>query len=84
MINKMDTVLTDLEQKEKQLKEQVNAVEKSIPDVEIPVCVATEELVRIDELMSAIKKARLPSMNFLIHFTTLTKHVPLLDPTSSR
>ncbi|XP_065087181.1 mitochondrial proton/calcium exchanger protein isoform X2 [Ochlerotatus camptorhynchus] len=56
MINKMDTVLTDLEQKEKQLKEQVNAVEKSIPDVEIPVCVATEELVRIDELMSAIKK----------------------------
>lgn len=73
MINKMDIVLTDLEKKEKHLKEQVSAVEKSKPDIESPVCVATEELVRIDELMSAIKKARLLSMNFLIRLTTLTK-----------
>lgn len=56
MINKMDTVLLDLETKEKQLKEQVSAVEKSKPDVEFPVSSASEELVRIDELMSAIRK----------------------------
>lgn len=56
MINKMDTVLSDLEKKEKRLKEQVSAVEKSKSDVDAPSCVAAEELVRIDELMSAIKK----------------------------
>ncbi|XP_062554975.1 mitochondrial proton/calcium exchanger protein isoform X2 [Armigeres subalbatus] len=56
MINKMDTVLSDLEKKEKRLKEQVSAVEKSKSDVDAPTCVAAEELVRIDELMSAIKK----------------------------
>lgn len=54
MINKMDTVLLDLEKKEKQLKEQVTA-EEITPD-NAPVCIASEELVRIDELMSAIKK----------------------------
>lgn len=56
MINKMDTVLTDLEKKEKQLKEQVSAVDSSKPDADVPASIAAEELVRIDELMSAIKK----------------------------
>ncbi|XP_050099926.1 mitochondrial proton/calcium exchanger protein isoform X1 [Anopheles aquasalis] len=56
MINKMDTVLTDLERKEKQLKEQVHAAETS-ETAEVPPA-AGEELVRIDELMSAIKKIK--------------------------
>ncbi|XP_035773465.1 mitochondrial proton/calcium exchanger protein-like isoform X1 [Anopheles albimanus] len=56
MINKMDTVLTDLERKEKQLKEQVHAAETS-DTAEVPPA-AGEELVRIDELMSAIKKIK--------------------------
>nr|XP_029718557.1 mitochondrial proton/calcium exchanger protein-like isoform X3 [Aedes albopictus] len=56
MINKMDTVLTDLEKKEKQLKEQVSAVDSSKSDADVPASIAAEELVRIDELMSAIKK----------------------------
>lgn len=56
MINKMDNVLADLEQQEKQLKEQVTAAEESKPDVDAPICIVNEELVRIDELMSAIRK----------------------------
>lgn len=56
MINKMDTVLSDLEKKEKRLKEQVSAVDAGKPDVDVPASIAAEELVRIDELMSAIKK----------------------------
>uniref|UniRef100_A0A1Y9H2S9 Mitochondrial proton/calcium exchanger protein n=1 Tax=Anopheles dirus TaxID=7168 RepID=A0A1Y9H2S9_9DIPT len=56
MINKMDTVLTDLERKEKQLKEQVHAAEQS-EELQKPPA-ADEELVRIDELMSAIKKIK--------------------------
>ncbi|XP_049531642.1 mitochondrial proton/calcium exchanger protein isoform X2 [Anopheles darlingi] len=56
MINKMDTVLTDLERKEKKLKEQVHAAETS-DSAEVPPA-AGEELVRIDELMSAIKKIK--------------------------
>uniref|UniRef100_A0A8W7PQ68 Mitochondrial proton/calcium exchanger protein n=1 Tax=Anopheles coluzzii TaxID=1518534 RepID=A0A8W7PQ68_ANOCL len=54
MINRMDTVLTELERKEKQLKEKVHAAEQS-EEVQKPPA-ADEELVRIDELMSAIKK----------------------------
>ena len=56
MINRMDTVLTELERKEKQLKEKVHAAEQS-EEVQKPPA-ADEELVRIDELMSAIKKVR--------------------------
>ncbi|XP_053679681.1 mitochondrial proton/calcium exchanger protein [Anopheles nili] len=56
MINKMDTVLTDLERKEKRLKEQVHAAGQSEEQPISPA--ADEELVRIDELMSAIKKIK--------------------------
>ncbi|XP_058118687.1 mitochondrial proton/calcium exchanger protein isoform X2 [Anopheles coustani] len=56
MINKMDTVLTDLERKEKQLKERKHAAEQS-DGLQVPPA-AEEELVRIDELMSAIKKIK--------------------------
>uniref|UniRef100_A0A182Q837 Mitochondrial proton/calcium exchanger protein n=1 Tax=Anopheles farauti TaxID=69004 RepID=A0A182Q837_9DIPT len=56
MINKMDTVLSELERKEKQLKEQVHAAEQS-EELQKPQA-ADEELVRIDELMSAIKKIK--------------------------
>uniref|UniRef100_A0AAG5CYV3 Mitochondrial proton/calcium exchanger protein n=1 Tax=Anopheles atroparvus TaxID=41427 RepID=A0AAG5CYV3_ANOAO len=56
MISKMDTVLTDLERKEKQLKEQVHAAAQS-DELQVPPA-ADEELVRIDELMSAIKKIK--------------------------
>ncbi|XP_050071843.1 mitochondrial proton/calcium exchanger protein [Anopheles maculipalpis] len=55
MINRMDTVLTELERKEKQLKEKMHAAEQSDEAVQKPQA-ADEELVRIDELMSAIKK----------------------------
>uniref|UniRef100_A0A182JSN6 Mitochondrial proton/calcium exchanger protein n=1 Tax=Anopheles christyi TaxID=43041 RepID=A0A182JSN6_9DIPT len=54
MINRMDTVLTELEVKEKQLKEKMHAAEQS-EEIQKPPA-ADEELVRIDELMSAIKK----------------------------
>uniref|UniRef100_A0A182M7Q8 Mitochondrial proton/calcium exchanger protein n=1 Tax=Anopheles culicifacies TaxID=139723 RepID=A0A182M7Q8_9DIPT len=54
MINRMDTVLTELERKEKQLKEKMHAAEQS-EELQKPQA-ADEELVRIDELMSAIKK----------------------------
>ncbi|XP_053691633.1 mitochondrial proton/calcium exchanger protein isoform X2 [Sabethes cyaneus] len=55
MISKMDTVLADLEKKEQELKEQVSAAEEQKLESD-PACQASEELVRIDELMSAIKK----------------------------
>ncbi|XP_035891219.1 mitochondrial proton/calcium exchanger protein isoform X1 [Anopheles stephensi] len=55
MINRMDTVLTELERKEKQLKEKMHAAEQSEEAAQKPQA-ADEELVRIDELMSAIKK----------------------------
>ncbi|XP_052888876.1 mitochondrial proton/calcium exchanger protein isoform X2 [Anopheles moucheti] len=54
MINRMDTVMTELERKEKQLKEKMHAAEQS-EELQKPQA-ADEELVRIDELMSAIKK----------------------------
>uniref|UniRef100_A0A182P5R4 Mitochondrial proton/calcium exchanger protein n=1 Tax=Anopheles epiroticus TaxID=199890 RepID=A0A182P5R4_9DIPT len=54
MINRMDTVLTELERKEKQLKEKMHAAVQS-EEAQKPQA-ADEELVRIDELMSAIKK----------------------------
>ncbi|XP_058822009.1 mitochondrial proton/calcium exchanger protein isoform X2 [Topomyia yanbarensis] len=56
MISKMDTVLADLEKKEQELKEQVSAAEESASKDEAPASIASEELVRIDELMSAIRK----------------------------
>ncbi|XP_055643508.1 mitochondrial proton/calcium exchanger protein isoform X2 [Toxorhynchites rutilus septentrionalis] len=56
MINKMDTVFADLEKKEKELKKQVSEAEGSQSTVDTPASIASEELVRIDELMSAIKK----------------------------
>lgn len=55
MISKMDTVLADLEKKEQELKEKVSAAEEQKSESD-PACQASEELVRIDELMSAIKK----------------------------
>lgn len=55
MISKMDTVLADLEKKEQELKEQVSAAEEQKSEKD-PALLASEELVRIDELMSAIKK----------------------------
>uniref|UniRef100_A0A1Q3G2X4 Mitochondrial proton/calcium exchanger protein n=1 Tax=Culex tarsalis TaxID=7177 RepID=A0A1Q3G2X4_CULTA len=65
MINKMDTVLDDLEKREKMLKEQVSATttEEAKPptpaDVEeILASDASKELVRIDELMSTIRKIK--------------------------
>ncbi|XP_058062807.1 mitochondrial proton/calcium exchanger protein [Anopheles bellator] len=58
MINKMDTVLTDLERQEQQLKEQVRVQAEQSADVQAPPVAASEELVRIDELMSAIKKIK--------------------------
>ncbi|XP_053657972.1 mitochondrial proton/calcium exchanger protein [Anopheles marshallii] len=54
MINRMDTVMTELERKEKHLKEKMHAAEQS-EELQKPQA-ADEELVRIDELMSAIKK----------------------------
>ncbi|XP_052869887.1 mitochondrial proton/calcium exchanger protein isoform X2 [Anopheles cruzii] len=58
MINKMDTVLTDLERQEQKLKEQVRVQVEQTADVQAPPAAASEELVRIDELMSAIKKIK--------------------------
>ncbi|XP_055549961.1 mitochondrial proton/calcium exchanger protein isoform X2 [Wyeomyia smithii] len=55
MISKMDTVLADLEKKEQELKEKVSAAEEQKTESD-PAALANEELVRIDELMSAIKK----------------------------
>ncbi|XP_033209938.1 mitochondrial proton/calcium exchanger protein isoform X2 [Belonocnema kinseyi] len=49
MINKVDTVLSELERSEKKLKEKVEAEEKTQPK-------AVEEVVKIDELIAAIKK----------------------------
>lgn len=63
MISKMDTVLDDLEKKEKLLKEQVDAAatEESkqaaaAEEEALRASGASEELVRIDELMSTIRK----------------------------
>lgn len=63
MISKMDTVLDDLEKKEKLLKEQVSAAatEESkqaaaAEEEALRASGASEELVRIDELMSTIRK----------------------------
>lgn len=52
MISKMDTVLSELEQSEKKIKEKVG----SLPPEEKPHSKAAEELVKIDELIAAIKK----------------------------
>ncbi|XP_055607390.1 mitochondrial proton/calcium exchanger protein isoform X2 [Uranotaenia lowii] len=53
MINKMDTVLSDLEKKEKILKEQISVAEDS---KSTKIETASDELVHIDELIAAIKK----------------------------
>ncbi|XP_039430932.1 mitochondrial proton/calcium exchanger protein isoform X2 [Culex pipiens pallens] len=65
MISKMDTVLDDLEKKEKLLKEQVSAAatEESkqaaaAEEEALRASGASEELVRIDELMSTIRKIK--------------------------
>ena len=52
MISKMDAVLAELEQSEKEMKEKV----KSLPPEEKPHSKAAEELVKIDELIAAIKQ----------------------------
>lgn len=52
MISKMDTVLSELEQSEKKIKEKVEAL---TPE-EKTQSKAAEELVRIDELIAAIKQ----------------------------
>ncbi|XP_058448521.1 mitochondrial proton/calcium exchanger protein isoform X2 [Malaya genurostris] len=56
MISKMDTVLADLEKKEQELQQQVSAVKESTTDNDGPASIVSEELVRIDELMSVIRK----------------------------
>ncbi|XP_012281545.1 mitochondrial proton/calcium exchanger protein [Orussus abietinus] len=52
MISKMDAVLTELEQSEKKMKKEIEALP---PDVKLD-SKAAAELVRIDELIAAIKK----------------------------
>ena len=54
MINKLDTVLADLEHQEKVLKEQVVTVAED--SKEAKDATTNAELVRIDELIAAIKK----------------------------
>ncbi|XP_011496159.1 PREDICTED: LETM1 and EF-hand domain-containing protein anon-60Da, mitochondrial [Ceratosolen solmsi marchali] len=52
MISKMDAVLLELEQSEKRIKEEINALpSEKKSDLEV-----TAELVRIDELIAAIKQ----------------------------
>uniref|UniRef100_A0A8D8AUF0 Mitochondrial proton/calcium exchanger protein n=1 Tax=Culex pipiens TaxID=7175 RepID=A0A8D8AUF0_CULPI len=65
MISKMDTVLDDLEKKEKLLKEQVSAAASeeskqaaAAEEEALRASGASEELVRIDELMSTIRKIK--------------------------
>ncbi|KAL1378579.1 hypothetical protein pipiens_015499 [Culex pipiens pipiens] len=65
MISKMDTVLDDLEKKEKLLKEQVSAaateeskLAAAAEEEALRASGASEELVRIDELMSTIRKIK--------------------------
>lgn len=52
MIGKMDAVLAELEQSEKQVKQKID----SLAPEEKPDAKAVEELVRIDELIAAIKQ----------------------------
>lgn len=87
MISKMDTVLDDLEKKEKLLKEQVSAAASeeskqaaAAEEEALRASGASEELVRIDELMSTIRKVCCDSLGrrFVTKFSN-----PLADQASS-
>lgn len=87
MISKMDTVLDDLEKKEKLLKEQVSAAatEESkqaaaAEEEALRASGASEELVRIDELMSTIRKVCCDS---LVRRAVTKFPNPLADQASS-
>lgn len=84
MINKMDTVFADLEKKEKELKKQVSAAEVSQSTVDTPASIASEELVRIDELMSAIKKVSIVHIINTMPILVNNYSIEFSDSTSSR
>lgn len=68
MINKMDAVLLELEQSEKKMKEKMD----SLPTEKKSDLQVTEELIRIDELIAAIKQIqKLPDDHRLTRITEI-------------